>query len=36
MPGGLKEFLPWIFAWEAHYVSYVSCQKKNFENKIWL
>ena len=27
---GLKEFLPWIFAWGAYNVS---CQKKDFQNK---
>ena len=29
----LNEFLPWIFAWGAYYVS---CQKKNFKKKILL
>ena len=30
---GLKDVLPWIFTWGGYYVS---CQKKNFRNKIWI
>ena len=33
--GGLKEFLPLIFALEGG-AYYVSCQKKTFKSTIWL
>ena len=33
MPGGLKEFLPQIFAWGAYYVSYQKKKKKNCKIK---